>query len=481
MAARPTPGFSHALPPILFLALSIVHGLVVRPLFLGEPAFPLEVIFSLAAGFTVAELFWLGYSWKEIQASIVGKLARAMPALFILFAIGVIISSWMVCGALPMLVYYGLQLLNPDYIYIAAFLVPAVFSTLTGTSWGSAGTVGVVVIGIASALQADLGVAAGAVIGGAFFGDKLSPLSDTTNMAALAAEADLFDHIRSMLVTTVPSALLAASAYLVLGFAKPAAVAHGDLTAVEPLLASMREMFAFNPLLLLPPAIVLTGSIRRLPTIPTLLASVFSAVLLVLAFQRFSLGDVFLSLTRGFRAEMAVWMPGIPAQTADLVNRGGLYSMSEAIFVAFLVFFFIGALDVIDAMPTVVNRLFVFAATPRASVLSALAAAAVTNALTSNQYATSFIVGDAFRRRFASLGLARNVLSRSIEDTGTMIESVVPWHPTSVFMVGALGVPFASYAPWQLLSLINLVLAPAFAILGIGLFRSNEDEKETPA
>jgi NhaC family Na+:H+ antiporter len=352
-----------------------------------------------------------------------------------------------------------------------------VFSTLTGTSWGSAGTVGVVVLGIASALQADLGIAAGAVIGGAFFGDKLSPLSDTTNMAALASGVELFDHIRSMLLTTVPSAVLAAAAYLVLGFVRPAAIAQADMSAVEPLLASLREMFAFHPLLLLPPAIVLTGSLRRLPTIPTLLASVFSAVLLALAFQRFTLGDVFVSLTRGFRAEMAFWMSAVPAQTAEMVDRGGLYSMSEAVFIAFLVFFFIGALDVIDAMPAVVNRIFAFASTPRASVLSALAAAAAVNALTSNQYATSFIVGDAFRRRFDSLGVARRVLSRSIEDTGTMIESVIPWHATSVFMVAALGVPFASYAPWQLLTLINLVLAPLFAILGIGIFH----EKETPS
>ena len=481
MAARPTPGFAHALPPILFLSALIGYGLVARPLFLAESPFPLEVIFGLAAGFTVAELFWLGYSWEEIQQSIVSKLARAMPAFFVLFAIGVIISSWMACGALPMLVYYGLRLLNPDYIYLAAFLVPAIFSTLTGTSWGSAGTVGVVIIGIASALQADLGIAAGAVIGGAFFGDKLSPLSDTTNMAALGAEADLFDHIRSMLVTTVPSALLASAAYVVLGFVRPAAAAQGDIGAVEALLAAMREMFAFSPLLLLPPAIVLYGSIRRLPTIPTLLASVFSAVLLALGLQRFQVGDVLLSLTRGFHADMAYWMADVPAKTAELVNRGGLYSMNEAIFVAFLVFFFIGALDVIDAMPTVVNRIFAFASTPRLSVLSALGAAAVANALTSNQYATSFIVGDAFRRRFDALGIQRNVLSRSIEDTGTMIESVIPWHATSVFMVGALGVPFAAYAPWQLLTLINLVVAPVFAIIGIGLFRTNQDEKATTA
>jgi NhaC family Na+:H+ antiporter len=222
--------------------------------------------------------------------------------------------------------------------------------------------------------------------------------------------------------------------------------------------------------------IVLVGSIRRMPTIPTLLASIFSAVVLALVFQGFALGDVFLSLTRGFKADMATWMPHVPAQTAELVNRGGLYAMNEGVFIAFLVFFFIGSLDVIDAMPTVVNRIFAFASTRRSAILSALAAAAVTNALTSNQYATSFIVGDAFRRRFDALRIHRKVLSRSIEDTGTMIESVIPWHATSVFMVAALGVPYADYAPWQLLTLINLVIAPLLAILGVGCFYHEMDK-----
>ncbi len=140
---------------------------------------PLEVVFSVAAGLSIVQLFRLGYRWDEIQTSIVRKLARALPAMFILFAIGVIISSWMLSGTIPMLVYYGLKIIDPSYIYLIAFIVPVVFSTLTGTSWGSVGTVGVVLIGVAKALEADMGIAAGAIIGGAYFGDKLSPLSDT--------------------------------------------------------------------------------------------------------------------------------------------------------------------------------------------------------------------------------------------------------------------------------------------------------------
>lgn len=473
--------FQHALAPILFLLGLIVYGLILRPQLFGQAAFPLEVIFIFAATFSVAQLFWLGFSWGQIQDSIVRKLAKALPAFFILFAIGIIISSWMVSGTIPMLVYYGVEIINPTYLYLLAFLIPVVFSSLTGTSWGSAGTIGVVIIGIATALDADLGITAGAVIGGAYFGDKMSPLSDTTNLAALAAEVDLFDHIRSMMMTTVPSAILASIAFLILGFVYPPVASAADYTELQPFLDSLKEMFRFNILLLLPPAIVLFGSLRKKPTIPTLITSALVACGLALVFQQFSLADILQSMNRGFDAGMATWMDSIPAQTLELVNRGGLYSMSEAIFIAFLVFFFIGSIDAIDAMPTVVNRVFGFANTRSSTILSALGATAITNSMTSNQYATSFIIGDAFKSRFDALRIPRKVLSRSLEDTGTMIESVVPWTTTSVFMVATLGVPFEQYWHWQLLSLINFIVAPTLAILGIGCFYHEVDPPEKTA
>ena len=462
--------FIHALMPIAFLSVVILYGLIARPLFLGQEALSLETVFVLASFFSVSELFYLGLSWNEIQDSIVRKISTALPAFFILFAIGIIISSWMICGTIPMLVYYGLELVDPHFFYLVSFLIPVVFSSLTGTSWGSVGTIGVVLIGMASALEAHLGITAGAVIGGAYFGDKLSPLSDTTNLAALAAEVDLFEHIRSMIVTTVPSALLASVGYLILGFTHPPAIQQAEFDTLTPFLDSLSSLFHFSVLLLIPPAIVLIGSLKKKATIPTLLTSVLSAFILALIFQRFTLADVSNSLSNGFDHGMAHWVEKLPEQTIALVDRGGLYSMSQAIFVAFLVFFFIGSIDTIDAMPTVVSRVCSFAKTRAATIVSALAATGLTNALTSNQYATSFIVGDAFKSRFDKLNIPRKVLSRSLEDYGTMIESIVPWTSTAVFMVATLGVPWSEYWYWQLLSLINLIIAPTLALLGRGCF-----------
>ena len=471
--------FRHAILPILFLGVIILYGLIVRPLFLDEEALALEVIFIAASFFSVSQLFYLGLGWEEIQESIVKKISTALPAFFILFAIGVIISSWMISGTIPMLVYYGLEIISPRYLYLLSFLIPIVFSSLTGTSWGSAGTIGVVLIGIAGVLGADLGITAGAVIGGAYFGDKMSPLSDTTNLAALATDVDLFDHIRSMMVTTVPSAVIASVGFTILGFTNGPQSLTTEFPSLTPFLDSLHSLFSFNILLLVPPLIVLVGSLKKKPTIPTLLTSVISACVLALIFQPYTLGDISTALANGFDASMATWATTLPDQTVELVNRGGLYSMSQAIFVAFLVFFFIGSIDTINAMPTVVDRVFRFAKTRSSTILSALGATAVTNAMTSNQYATSFIIGDAFKSRFDSLRIPRKVLSRSLEDTGTMIESIIPWTSTAIFMVATLGVPWADYWHWQLMTLANLIIAPTVAILGIGCFYHEVDVEES--
>ena len=462
--------------PILVLAALVVYGLILRPLVLDEPAYPLEIVFLVSAGFAVAELLFLGFGWKRIEQAILAKMMAALPAFFILFSIGLVIGSWMVCGTIPMMVYFGLQWVDPSWIYLFAFLVPAIFSILTGTSWGSAGAVGIVVVGIGQALGAHLGIVAGAVIGGAYFGDKMSPLSDTTNLAALAAEVDLFDHIRSMMVTTVPAAVLAAIAYLGLGFAYPPTSGLEDLATQRVFLDSLAAIFDFAPWLLLPPLIVLLGSLWKRPTVPTLALSTATATVLAILEQRFTLTSIFETLRDGFDLSMVTWLgedvTTLPPEVAVLVERGGLYALIEPIVVALIVFVFIGALEPIRAMPRVIGQFFRLARGRVSTVLATLVATATTSALTGNQYATSFIVADALKSRYDALGISRQVLSRSLEDLGTMLESLVPWTPTTIFMVATLGVAYVEYAPWQLLSLLNLVIAPAVAILGIGYFDS---------
>ena len=468
----------HALLPVLFLLSVILFGLILRPRLLGLDPLPLEIVFILAAAFTIVELRILGFTWEEVLGSITEKLTRALPAFFILFSIGIIISSWILSGTIPMLVYYGIKWIDPGIIYLSAFLVPALFSTMTGTSYGAIGTIGVVFIGVSSALGADLGITAGAIVGGAYFGDKISPLSDTTNLAALAVEINLYEHIRSMMYTTLPSFILAGAGYAVLGFIRPPALSEGGLEAAEGLLSALEGIFSFNPLLLVPPAVVLWGSFRRMPVIPVLMSSILSACLLSLLFQRFTFTDIITALNTGFNTEMAPWMPGVPDHAALLLNRGGLYELIEPIVIAFIVFIFIGALDHIRAMPIIVGRLLRNVKSRPGTIIASLVSTGITSSMTSNQYATSFIVGDAFKVRYDRMGIPRKVLSRSIEDYGTMLENIVPWTTTSIFIVATLGVPHDDYWHWQLLSLFNLVIAPLLALTGIGCYAGSKTRGE---
>lgn len=456
--------------PLLFLFILISFGLVIGPNNFGMKPFPLEIIFLLAAVFSATELLILGYKWNDIQNAVVKKIAQGFPVILIFFSIGLLIGSWIISGTIPMLVYYGIKLINPEYIYLIGFVVPIIFSLLTGTSWGSIGTIGVVIIGIASIAGVDLGITAGAIVGGAYFGDKMSPLSDTTNLASAATDVPLYDHIQSMMYTTFPSAIIAAILFFSLSFIYPVSAEVNSALATEETLTAIQSLFDFNILLIIPPIIVLVGSLKRKPTVPVMLLSAFSACVLALFIQEYSLQDLVQTLLKGFQVDMATWVSVVPENVTVLFNRGGLYALNEAIFFTFMVFIFIGILDMVKAMPTIVNIVFKRVRKRWTLILSSLVATAFTNAFTSNQSATSFIIGDAFKPAYDKLKVSRKVLSRSIEDYGTMIETLIPWHASSLYVVATLGVSFADYWHWQLLTIINLIIAPLLAITGIGCF-----------
>lgn len=466
--------FIHALIPVLTLMIMIVYGMIIRPR-LGQNSLPLELIFIISAIITIAELFYLGFSWEEIEKSIIDKTSQALPAFYLLFSIGLIIGSWVISGTIPMFVYYGIKLINPRYLYLVSFILASIFSVLTGTSWGSAGTIGIVLMGVGQAVDANLAVLAATVIGGSYFGDKMSPLSDTTNMAALGAGVTVYEHIHSMLYTTGPAYLISCVLYIIMGKVYPPA--SGDTTALlQPTLDALSGSFNFSILLLIPPIIVLIGAIKRKPSLPTLLSSVIVASIFAVTLQDFSSNDLIQTIYKGFNADMITWMPNLPDNVIEIVSRGGLYSLSEAVIITFMVFIYIGSIEMIGAMQVVVDRLFGFVKTRPGTIIASLLSSAIINGTTSNQYATAFIVGDAFQKKYDDLGISRKVLSRSIEDYGTFIEPMLPWTTTGVYMVATLGIPYESYLPFMFLPIINFIIAPLLAITGIGCFY---DEKKT--
>lgn len=451
------PTFKQALFPVVSLLCILLYGLAIGPLFLDEKPFSLEFIFLSAGCIAISQLIWLGFTWDEVMKAIVKKIGKAMPALLILLAIGLVIGSWIVSGTIPMLVYYGIKIIEPSSLYPVAFLVPVLFSTLTGTSWGSVATIGVVLMGVAITSNAELPIVAAAIIGGSFFGDKLSPLSDTTNVAAIAADVTVYDHIKAMLITTLPAALFALLFYFALSLIYPVEGSIESNRVTAETLSDIDRAFQFNLLLLLPPIIVLIGSIRKKPTLAVLLISSFVALLLSFIFQNFHSDVVLDSLIGGFHTD-SIGFP-VSENVHNLFTRGGIYSLKEPLVITLLVFVFVGTIDKINAMPILVNRFFGFVKSKGALVRAVLISTGLTNAMTSNQFATSFIIGDAFKKKFDAAKIPRNILSRSLEDTGTMLESIVPWHATAVFMVVTLGVSVGDYWYWQVFTLSNILIA----------------------
>lgn len=471
MEAKEDVSIGKAIWPLLFFFFLLIYGLFIHPVIFKSGMLPLEVLILMALSFSSIYLMYHGYDWATIQKHITNKVGESVPVLLILFSIGVLIGSWIVCGTIPMLIYYGISLIDPNWIYIFSFLVCIVFSLLTGTSWGSAGTIGIVMIGLAQVYGADMAVTAAAVVGGSFFGDKMSPLSDTTNIASLATEVPLFDHIKSMLYTTGPSAIIAGIIYIVMSPAiqgGTSAIAEGS-DKIESTMMALDQIFVFNPILLLPLVVVIWGSITKKPIVLTLLFSAWLAMLLALIFQSFSLSDIFNSFNKGFSVQMAIDQ-NVDYEVLKILNRGGLYNLIEGITISVLIFAFIGTLQVMNSIDVVIKSLMSKMKTRGQTVAAAITTTLFTNMTTSNQYATSFVIGEAFKKKFDKMKIPRKVLSRSIEDAGTMMENLAPWTPSGVFMASTLGVSALEYAPYQFLSLVNILIAYIFAFTGIACF-----------
>jgi NhaC family Na+:H+ antiporter len=472
MGNKQNTNFWIATAPLTFFIIVLAYGLFVHSRLFGGERLPVEVLIIMAISFSTLFLMWRGYDWDHIQKSIIDKVGESVPVLMILFAIGVLIGSWIVSGTIPMLIYYGISTINADWIYIFSFLICIVFSLLTGTSWGSAGTIGIVMLGITQVYNADIFITAGAVVGGSFFGDKMSPLSDTTNIASLATGVPLFDHIKSMMYTTGPSAIIAAIIYIVLSPAiqgNNSEVGTVEMSQIEETLYGLESIFSFNILLLLPLIVVIYGSMTKKPIFITLLVSAWIAMILALVFQPFSFSDIFQSFNSGFNTEMAS-ASGISSDVLAILNRGGLYNLIEGIVISFLIFVFIGTLQVMDSIQIAIDKIMNNLKKQSHTVIAALTTTLFTNLTTSNQYATSFIIGEAFKNKFDKAKIPRRVLSRSIEDAGTMLENLAPWTPSGIFMASTLGVTALEYAPYQFLSIVNIIIAYIFAMTGIACF-----------
>ncbi|WP_040982628.1 Na+/H+ antiporter NhaC [Oceanobacillus jeddahense] len=468
------PNLFEAFSPIVVMLLLLAIGFGVY----GFSPEPLLILASVYAGF----IAWrLGYTWDEMMEGIQEKIKQAMPAILILISIGILIGTWMIAGTIPMMIYYGLKIIDPTFIVLIAFVVSAIISIVTGTSWGSAGTVGVALMGIATGLGASLPATAGAVVAGAYFGDKLSPLSDTTNLAPIAAGSELYEHIRHMLWTTVPAAVISIIVYLFVGFNVSSADASTPET-MTVMLDTLASMFDWNILLLLPPAIVLYGALRKKPTLPTIIFSSIVAAVISRFMQGFSVTDIFASTVSGFDVAMvnrANFNPDtVITEVLDLVHQGGMQSMTGVVLIAFSAFIFAGIMTTSGSLDVIIGALMKVVKRTGDLILTTVLSCLTMALVTGNSYLSIIVPGETFKDTYKKNKLQAKTLSRTLEDSGTVVVPLVPWSSAGVFMAGTLGVSTLSYAPWAILCYTGFIFAIILGYTGIGIAKREDADPD---
>ncbi|MFN3071569.1 Na+/H+ antiporter NhaC [Serratia sp. J2] len=445
----------------------------------------IEPLLLLSAAVAAGLALWQGYSWDDIINSIVSKLAKAMPVIMILICVGGLIGTWMISGTIPYMVYWGLKVISPQYILIAAFFLTSVISVCTGTSWGSAGTVGVALMGVAAGLDVPLAAAAGAVVSGAYFGDKISPLSDSTNFAAIVAETDLYAHIKHLMYTTLPSFVLAATVYLIAGHSSVVGTVATP-QRVTDIIVGLESLYHFNLLLILPPVLVLWGAVTKRPVIPVMLAACVLAIGLAVVMQGFSLKQGLNALMDGFNlsmfAERGHDISGVIADVPRLLNRGGMFSMMSTILLVLCAFSFAGALTLTGALTVIINRLLKVVRTTGQLIAATVGTTILVTGATSDGKLALLIPAELYKDAYRRMGLDNTNLSRTIEDAGTVIEPLIPWTAAGVYMATTLGVSTLDLLPWAVQCYAAVFFALIYGFTGFGIARVTPEaqQQETP-
>jgi NhaC family Na+:H+ antiporter len=459
------------LGPILDHEPSVVHAAITV---LGLMVWISYGIFGLDAGLhgiLLMGLVWVVIStlplkvrYAQIQQAMLAGMNRAMPAMFIFLMIGVVIATFILSGTVGTLVYYGLKFMHPAIFLPAGLILCSVMSLAVGTSWGTVGTGGIVLIGIGGAMGIPLPLVAGMIISGASFGDKMSPVSDTTNLAALSADTDLYAHIKSMAYTTVPTYLITLAAFSWLGMS----FADQSLPAAElsTLLNGLDSVFTINVYMLLPLIVLLTLSMRGLAAEAAMLIASLVAALLAILVQGVDLATMISAFWDGAKISTGV-------ETLDpLLNRGGMTEMAWTFTLSFIAISLGSVLQYMGFLKVLMEWLLRTVERGASLVTSTIVATFAANLTLGESYISLILTGQMFKQKYNEQKIDRSVLSRSLEEGGTLMTALIPWTTTGAFYAATLGVPTLEYAQWSLLNWINPIIGIIFAWLGLALFRA---------
>lgn len=450
----PRPGLGISLLPILVMLVLLLLSLKI---FEWDVQIPLIASAIVAACLAV----WVcKVKWETIEKGIFESIMHAMQAILIACLIGLIVASWIAGGIVPSLIYYGLKILSPRFFLVTCLLVCSIIGVATGSSWTVAGTMGIAMIGIGVTMGIPAGLTAGAVVSGAYFGDKMSPFSDTTNLAPASAGTTLFAHIRHMSYTTGTSYAIALVLYAILNFRYISGNAEMDDTITD-VMSALKDNFTINPLLMLPVVLIIVLIIFKIPAIPGLVLNMVIGILLALCFEGVGIADIGYILEEGFVSETGNEL------LDSLLSRGGLQPMMWTISLILCALTFGGVMASSGMLDTIARSLLRLARSNGSLILTTMITAFMVNFICGEQYLSIIITGKMYKDEYKARGLAPQNLSRALEDCGTVTSPLIPWTTCAVAMRTYMGVATLAYLPFAFFNLINPIVAIIFAFTGI--------------
>ncbi len=454
----------YALIPLLFLIVSLVLTLTKWG---GSPHIP---IFTSAIVASLVAMVGLNYAWKDIEEGIVDTIKMSMGAILILMIIGMVVGTWILSGIVPTMIYYGLKVLSPGIFLVATLLICSIVSLATGSSWTTAATVGIALMGVGMGLGIPSHIIAGAIISGAYFGDKMSPLSDTTNLAPAMAGADLFDHIRHMIYTTGPSYIVSGILFAIIGvkYAKGTI----DTASIDVLLTGLQGAFTLSPILLLAPLLVIGIVVMKTPAIPGLFGGAILGGLFAAMFQGANMSSIIDALHNGF-----VSTTGIEA-IDSLLSRGGMASMMGTVSLILCAMTFGGVMERTGMLQAIADQILKLAKSTGSLVLATILTSIAMNLIAGDQYLAIVIPGRMYKSAYDKRGLAPKNLSRVLEDSGTLTSAMIPWNTCGAYMITTLGIAPWTYIPYTFLNVLNPIVSIFYGYTGITMEMVETPETE---
>ncbi|MCY7777031.1 Na+/H+ antiporter NhaC [Bacillus haynesii] len=412
----------------------------------------------------------LGHRYEDLQKSITNGISNGLEAILILIAVGALIGTWIAGGVVPTLIYYGLEFIHPSIFLLATLIICSITSVATGTSWGTVGTAGIAMMAIGEGLGLPLPLVAGAVLSGAYFGDKLSPLSDSTVLASSLSKVEVITHVRAMLYLSIPAYLITAVLFTITGFIYGSK--NVDLQKVEFLKTSLQNTFDIHIWMLVPAIVVIVLLAMRKPSVPTIAIGALLGAIWAAVFQGMNFADAIGTAYNGFSIDTGIKFMD------ELLNRGGIQGMLGSVVVIILGLGFGGLLEHLGVLKVIVSKFQQKLTSAGNVTFSTIIVAFLANVFGCAMYVSLILTPKIMEKSYDKLGIDRRVLSRNAEVGGTMTSGMVPWSDNGIYMAGILGVSTFSYLPFMWLSFVSIGLAILYGYTGKFIWYT--DKKDSP-